>query len=446
MRGKILFAMMLIFMVTCKLSFAEVSNEDLLNEIKSLKEKITQQEQRISGLEAKLAGQEAIPKTVNLSNMTLEDFDRHLDAHLLHRKEGYQMLGGLRTGIGVTFVLQGTNNANGDMLSEKGQDVTDASYSIGLAFEKEFEDYGKAFLGMETGDGSGVEDELQVFSNVNRDADDSNSSMKVAEVWYEHYFKDVPAKLMAGKIDGTILVDTNEYANDETTQFLGRTFRNSPVIEFPDNAVGMRLETKPSDLVNIKFLMMDGDSDWEDVAEKGFYAMQFDLMPGLFNRPGNYRLITWLSDRDHAKWRDSTATKKSSYGFGLSFDQEMTDELGAFLRYGWQDPDVYLNGEAFSLEQAWSAGFQLKGSLWNREGDILGIALGQVIPSGEYKKTDSGLNAENEGHFEVYYSYKVNKNLTLSPDVQVIWNPYGDDAANGKSAITVIGIRGQVDF
>jgi hypothetical protein len=356
------------------------------------------------------------------------------------------MLGGLRTGIGATFVVQGTNNANGDALSAKGEDVTDASYSIGMSFEKEFGDHGKAFLNVETGDGAGAEDELRVFSNVNRDADDSDNSMTVTEAWYEHYFNAAPVRLMAGKIDGTVLVDTNEYANDETTQFLGRAFRNSPAIEFPDNAAGMRLEIEPSDAVNVSFLMMDGDSDWEDIVEKGFYAAQMNLMPGFFDRPGNYRLITWLSDREHTKWRDSSATKENSYGFGLSFDQEMTDVLGAFLRYGWQDPDVYLNGEDFSIEQAWGAGIQLKGSLWNREDDVLGAALGWVMPSGEYKNAGSNLKAEDEGHFEAYYSYKVNQNLTLSPDIQVIWNPYGDDASNGNSTITVLGMRGQLDF
>ena len=89
---------------------------------------------------------------------------------------------------------------------------------------------------------------------------------------------------------------------------------------------------------------------------------------------------------------------------------------------------------------------QLKGSFWNREDDILGLALGQVTPSGEYKKADSNLNAKDEGHFEAYYNYKVNEHLTLTPDLQVIWNPYRDDASNGKSTITVVGMRGQVDF
>lgn len=444
MRFMIFFTAVIVFLIGISgFCFAEVSNEELLKEIKTLREKVDLQEKRILGLEAELRDQKT---TVQLSDMTIDDFDKHLDAHLLHREEGYQMLGGLRAGLGVTFIMQGTHNANGDTLSGKGEDVTDASYSMDLEFEKEFEDYGKAFLHMETGDGAGVEDELQIFSNVNRDADDSDNSMAVTEAWYEHYFKAVPAKLMAGKIDGTILIDTNEYANDETTQFLGRMFRNSPAIEFPDNTAGLRLEIEPADSVNLKLLMMDGDNDWEDIAEKGFYAVQLNLMPDFLDRSGNYRLIGWMSDREHTEWKDPAKTKERSYGFGVSIDQELRDELGMFLRYGWQDPDVYLNTESFSLEQTWSIGLQLKGNRWNREQDILGLALGQVMPSAEYKKAGSGLSAKEEGHFEVYYNYKVNEHLTLSPDLQLIRNPYGDDAINGKSSVAIVGIRGQVDF
>ena len=356
------------------------------------------------------------------------------------------MLGGLRMGLGTTFIIQGTTDANGDNLSGKGEDITDGSYSIDIEFEKKFEDYGKAYLHIETGDGGGVEDELRVFSNVNRDADNSDSSIAVTEVWYEHYFKDIPAKIMAGEIDGSILLDTNKYANDETTQFLGRLFRNSPTIEFPDNGPGLRLGIEPVDFMDVSFLMMDGDSDWEDVFDGGFYAIQLNLKPGLFKRNGDYRLMGWLSGRGHTKWQDSTKTKENSYGLGLSFDQELTDSIGVFLRYGWQNPDVYINGEGFSLEGAWSIGTQLNGRLWDRKDDILAVALGQIIPSDEYKDAGTGLDAKGEGHIEIYYSFKADEHLTLSPDLQVIWNPYGGDATNGGSVITVIGMRGQMDF
>ncbi len=430
---KVLMLVLCSLFLSAQSGFAEISSDDILDEVRALRQEIKRQEQRINELEERLSEQESVPKTIQFADGTIEDLDR-------------LVLGGLNIGAGATFVIQGTDNANGSNLSEKGEDVTDASYSIDLTVEKKFDDYAMAFIQLETGDGAGVDDELQVFSNVNQDADDSGNSVSLTKAWYEHYFQGAPLTLTFGKIGSDDYIDGNEYAADECTQFLGSMFKHSPVIEFPSNTAGVRLGVAPTDSMDIDLVVSDADDDWEDIVDDGFYAAQFNLKPDLFNRNGNYRILGWLNDRDHTKWKDSAQKKEKTYGVGISFDQELTDDMGAFLRYGWQDPDVYLNGESFSLEHAWSAGLQLKGTGWGREDDVLGLAVGQVMPSDEYKKADSSRNAKDEGHFEAYYNYKVNEHFTLTPDAQVIWNPYGDDASNGNDTILVGGLKGQVDF
>ena len=406
---------------SCSPVFARTTEEELAE----LKSRITALEQKLVQQEAKLGEQEELR----------EGLDKIKD-----------VFDGLSIGAGATFVVQGTNNANGDSLSKNGEDVTDASYSIDLEFEKKFDDYGMAFIHLETGDGAGVEDELQVFSSVNRDVDDSDNGVSVTEVWYEHYFSALPLTLTFGKIDPTGYLDTNEYANDECTQFLGRIFRNSPVVEFPDdNAAGVRVAIEPVDFLGIELAAMDANADWEDAFDNIFFSGQLNFKPNIFERPGNYRFYGWLNDKDHIKWDDTLKTKEESYGFGLSFDQEITDVLGAFARYGWQNPEVYADGSDFSLEQSWSAGIQLVGGLWGRDDDIFAVAFGQVIPSDDYKKANS-VKADSEEHLEAYYSFKVNDHLTVSPDIQVIWDPYGGDATNEDKTIFVGGVRAQVDF
>ncbi|MDD4909649.1 MAG: carbohydrate porin [Candidatus Omnitrophica bacterium] len=424
-----------------------VSNEELLKEIQALKEAAAKQEKRIAELEQRLAQQESAPKGAQLKDMTIEDFDKHIDSHLLHRIPGYQLFDGLRMGLGATFISQATYNANADALSREGEDAADASYSVDLEFEKEFAGSGRAFLHLETGDGAGVEDELKLFANVNRDADDSDNGISVTEIWYEYYMDNMPLSWTFGKIDPTIYVDNNEYANDETTQFLGRIFRNSPTVEFPDNSPGIRLGLEPTEFMGAELVLMDADSDWEDMFDGVFLAGQVNLKPALFGKGGNYRLLGWLNDRNHIKWHDATKDKEEGYGFGVSVDQQFSDNLGAFARYGWQDPQQRLSGldDDFSLEHSWSAGLQFSGDLWGRDEDVLAVAVGEAIPSDDYKDSGS-LNAKDERHLEAYYSFKANEHLTLSPDVQIIWNPYGDDAVNGKDTIVVGGIRGQVDF
>ncbi|MEW6686617.1 MAG: carbohydrate porin [Candidatus Edwardsbacteria bacterium] len=389
---------------------------------KSIEEEIAELKARIMQLEEKLVQQEEKTKAIE------------------EIKEAFE---GFSFGGGATFVLQGTHNANAT--SAENEDVTDASYSIDLEIEKVFKEVdGRAFMHLETGQGAGVEDELTVFSNVNRDAN-TDTNLRIAEVYYEQNLLDKKLALTFGKLDPTVYLDTNAYANDETNQFLGRIFRNSPTIEFPDNSFGLRFGLTSVEFFDIELGIFDADADWEDVFDSVFFGSQINLKPKFFRREGNYRILGWLNDRNHIKWLDTTKDKEKGYGFGISFDQELTDNLGCFLRYGWQNPKVYLTGTSFSLEHAWSTGLQIKGGIWGRDDDVFAIAFGQVIPSDDYKKANS-VKADSEEHLEAYYSFKVNDHLTLSPDLQVIWDPYGGDATNGDKTIVVGGIRGQVDF
>ncbi|MFH1655735.1 MAG: carbohydrate porin [Candidatus Omnitrophota bacterium] len=429
MRKLLVFIFAAIFIFSTAIAFAggpDTSNEELLREIRALKARILELETRLMKQEQRLdKAEDAVIEEYPLASITE----------------------GLSIGAGATFVIQGTDEINEDSVTS-GDAVTDMTYSVDLEIEKKFEDYGKALIHLETGDGAGVEDELTVFSNVNRDADDSDNSVSVTEVWYEHYPQNLLLTVTAGKIDPTGYIDTNEYANDECSQFLGRIFRNSPVIEFPDNSVGGRIAIEPTDFMDVELLAMDADSDWENIFSSTFIAGQINLKPNLLGRPGNYRVLGWIDDRDHTKWNDSTQKEEEGLGFGISFDQEFTDNIGAFVRYGWQDPKQRLNGltNDFSLEHSWSTGLQISGAIWGRDDDVFALAVGQATPSPDYEDAGTNLEAKDEGHFEAYYSYKVNDHLTLSPDIQIIWNPYGCDAAIGDDTISVYGMRAQVGF
>lgn len=419
-----LFSWFLIFCMTFSFSCSAFA--------KTIEEELVQLKSRIAALENKL----------NKQQVHLKEH-REMEEGLGKIKEIFE---GLSIGGGATFVVQGTNNANGDGLAQNGEDATDISYSADLEFEKAFDGCSLALIHLETGDGAGVEDELKVFSNVNRDADNSDSSVSLTEAWYEQYFRTVPLTLTFGKIDATSYIDANDYANDECTQFLGRIFRNSPVLEFPDdNALGMRLLLEPTDLVDAAIVVMDANAEGEDAFDNIFFSGQLNLKPHFFGRPGNYRFYGWLNGKEHIEWDDAAKTKEEGYGFGLSLDQELTSALGAFARYGWQNPQVYANGSDFSLEQSWSAGIQLAGSLWGRDNDVFAIAFGQVMPSDDYKKANN-CQAKSEEHLQAYYNFKINDHLTISPDVQVIWDPFGGDATNGDKTIVIGGLRTQTDF
>ncbi|MBL7081743.1 MAG: carbohydrate porin [Candidatus Omnitrophica bacterium] len=70
----------------------------------------------------------------------------------------------------------------------------------------------------------------------------------------------------------------------------------------------------------------------------------------------------------------------------------------------------------------------------------------QSMPGDDYGK--AGNPDHNEGHFEAYYNIHINDNLSISPDLQVIWNPKGVGSPDqGRDdTIVVLGLRTQVNF
>ncbi|MBU1044488.1 MAG: carbohydrate porin [Candidatus Omnitrophica bacterium] len=364
---------------------------------------------------------------------------------------------GLSLGVHATMIIQGTSNANASGItvsnnSYKGDETTDSGYSVDLELEKCFADISAiAFLHVETGEGEGVTDNLELFSNVNRDSDDSNGLLTVTELFWEQEFNQF-FTLTFGKLDAAGFIDTNEYANNECEQFLSSIFRNSPVIEFPDSAIGLGMNISFCQTLEFDLMMAEGNADYAQVGDHPWIGMQLNFKPEFLQRPGNYRLLYWYNDAPHSSWTDGLKTKEKASGFGISIDQEICNNLGVFLRAGWQDDDAFLDSAAdgitsedFSLVAAYSAGVQLSGSAWNRANDTCGIAYGMIEPSDDYKQAQAR-QGKIENHLEVYYNFTVNKNLRITPDVQFISNPFGKDAPNGTATILVAGLRVQIDF
>jgi len=422
----------------------------IMEKIKELEAKVDMLEKKLSAQEECMKGQELCINDQQKKITEYEERFKQVDEKL-HRQEGSTAFSadGLRISAGATMIVQGTDNTNAT--EEKKRGKADASFSEDITISKEFEGLdSEAFIHLEAGQGAGLTDDLSLFSNVNADADD-DEHVVVSEIWYEQGLFNDKALITFGKLDPTVYFDTNEVANDETTQFLSYIFRSNPAVEFPDNTFAIRAAAMPASWLELNYGVFDGDSDWDNIGDNLFNIGQVTFKAEFFGLPGNYRFLGWSNNSRHTKWLDPAEEKEDSCGFGLSFDQKVHDMVTLFARYGWQDPKVYnpdltaagdLN---YSLEHSWSAGLQVEGKPWNRENDVLGIAVGQAIPSDDYKKAGE-LKAKNEGHFEAYYRIRINDHLSISPDFQYIWDPFGKDIADDTDDIFVYGLRTQVDF
>ena len=358
----------------------------------------------------------------------------------------------------ATLVLQGTPDANNAGTSGKSQ--FDGSWKIDIDFEKNFWDFGYAFLEFEIGDGSTIESDLSLFSNVDQNVSQTDSRVEITKFWYDQYLFDKQMSIGIGKFDPTDWMDQNNFAGCDNTQFLTRAFKRSPVIEWPEgNTLGIHSQIAFDAVKFLEFDLgyYDSNTDYRRVLEHNVYTMQMNVKSAtLLNLDpqeweGNYRLYSWFNTRNHQKLvstgnAPSDKTKERNYGFGFNYDQKVTDVLGVFGRCGWQRPDIIPADGGPTLEWFWSGGAQTTGKYWNREGDILGFAIGQVIPSKKYG--DAGNPDGGEGHIEMYYNCKINEYFHLSPDFQLIWNPNGvtKSSEGDDGPIFVYGVRAYVGF
>ena len=396
----------------------------------TMQQKIEELEKRLVTQEAKNAELEERLNEYEGKVVTQIEKVAHSDKHLLSSKEIFpKVVGNLSIAGGLTGVVQGTSG-NEDNVEDDG-DVTDGSWSGDLELESALGENGLAYILMEAGNGEGLEyDEVTSFHGVNYDSGNSEASVEMTEAWYEHLFFDEKLTLTVGKIDLTNYFDTNEVANDETTQFLSDGFRNSIAVAWPeDNGLGVRALFSPNELIDLSVGWTEADGDWEDISDDSFAIAEIGFKPKFGELQGNYRLYGWYNGTDYSELvRDASS---EGYGFGLSADQQIHPLVTIFGRIGWQDDDVY------EVEWAWSTGLELKMEPIGRPEDVLAVAFGQAI-------TSDDLDLGDEEHLEIYYRLQLTDYLALSPSFQYFWDPMGDDDTYDDFA--VFGIRSQINF
>lgn len=166
-----------------------------------------------------------------------------------------------------------------------------------------------------------------------------------------------------------------------------------------------------------------------------------------FGEQGHYRLLLWNNGQAPTYVADEL---KSHHGVGLNFDQRIGDYTSLFGRYGraW--------GDHLPFDQTLSLGAEFGGSYWSRAGDAIGIAVGINRTSSDFRRDALMLDADSDGNadygfrargsekvFEAYYRYRLNEQFELTPDIQWIIDPAGDQSA---SNVTILGLRAQIVY
>jgi len=207
-----------------------------------------------------------------------------------------------------------------------------------------------------------VQDDYKDINGRNRDY--------LLTAWYKHTFRfgdDHALGITGGIIDATDYMDENAFANDEFTQFMNEALVNGPNAFLPSYDIGAAIEWEIGGF-SVKGVAMAMGSNGEegDLDEPyNFYGMQFAYAVDFGFGEGNYRLIL---DTTSSDFSNVAGTKKERLTAALiSFDQELGDILGVWIRFGWQDDEA-----AIDYQDIYSGGLDISGNLWDARVTTLG--------------------------------------------------------------------------
>ncbi len=263
-------------------------------------------------------------------------------------------------------------------------------------------------------------------------------------------------EITAGKIDVFGFFDQNAAAGDEAAQFLNNAFVHNPLLDSGGDIGADAYGFAPG--IRLAYTRVgDGSSQWG--ASLGLFAAgsganfsgglgrplaiaQLEWSPLQINGEprGSYRIYAWTNGRTSAL--DGAPQRHT--GIGLSVDQRVGRDWNLFGRAGRRT-----SGEG-TFDSALTLGFEHGGRAWGRGHDAVGLAVGWLKTSPAWRDATAadstlvGYSATGQERIaEVFYRWRLNEHLELSPDFQFIQRPGGDAA--GKTT-RVFGVRASAGF
>jgi high affinity Mn2+ porin len=283
-----------------------------------------------------------------------------------------------------------------------------------------------------------------------------------------------------GKFDLADFFDLNTWGQDSHLQFLNWTVDNNgaydyaantrgytdgAIVEYDDHWFAARfavtMEPKAANGINLD----------ADIARARSENLELQASGKLIaHRSGTVRMLSYVNEADMGNYKQAiaefedheTATPniidtrrqgRHRYGFGLNFEQSITDDIGVFGRLGWSDGHNESWAYTEDDRELELGGFSM-GKPWHRKNDRAGVAFvanGITADHQHYLALgglgfllgDGALTYGPEKIFEAFYTTHIWRGFFASADVQHINNPAYNQA---RGPITVPGLRLHVDF
>jgi hypothetical protein len=263
--------------------------------------------------------------------------------------------------------------------------------------------------------------------------------------------------ITAGNLAVMDIFDNNKFAHDPRTDFLNWSLITSGAYDFAADSrgyswglaaewydegwaarIGRFAQPKESNGLPLDFRLFKHYGD----------QIEIERALELAGRPGRLRVLLFRNVAVMGRFSDALAQARatggppdlarvrrltSKYGFAANAEQELTDELGGFVRASWNNgqAETYAFAE---IDSSVAAGLVLKGKRWHRDRDELGLAFVVNALSAAHRDYlaagglgffigEGRLNYRTEQIAEAYYSVALVKGAWLTFDAQRIRNP-----------------------
>jgi high affinity Mn2+ porin len=267
--------------------------------------------------------------------------------------------------------------------------------------------------------------------------------------------------LQVGKYSVKDLFDGNEYAEDPRIDFLNWSIWASGAFDYPADRLGLTWGfTAELNQVNwaarAGYFLVGNQPNANtldlNLFTRGGYVSELELRFKPYERPGVLRFGSWLTSTFAGSYEQAvllaamtpglnandtiaqTRQTRTKYGFYLNLQQQLTDDIGLFGRFSWNDGRTEI-GAFTDIDTSFSAGLSIKGTAWSRPDDRIGIAgsLNQISGAHSGYLAAGGLGVlvgdgqlpiySSENVFETYYALRVVKGVTATADYQFLGNP-----------------------
>lgn len=263
-----------------------------------------------------------------------------------------------------------------------------------------------------------------------------------------------------GKIAVGDIFDDNAYAHDPRANFNNWGLWASGAYDFPANLPGLT-QGAVAELNRKDWAVRAGlfqvpkepNSDVLDprITQKGGAVVEFEQRFSLFDQPGKLRIGAFTNVGRTADYRTALVTAdilglpdpndaalltrrdRRKSGFYVNLEKAITDDLGLFARASWNDG----RSEILSftdIDRSLSGGFALKGTMWNRPKDTVGIGATYNAISNAHRDYlaagglglllgDGRLSYAPEHALEAYYKLNLAGSVDVTFDYQLVARP-----------------------